>query len=90
MLPLPFSEVKVDTHNPERGPLLIIAGEADNTVPLAITEASYKLQSKNPGVTRITRIPGRGHSLVIDHGWREVADTALDFVQVYAPATPDE
>jgi non-heme chloroperoxidase len=86
----PFSEVKVNTHNPERGPLLIIAGEADNTVPLAITEASYKLQSKNPSVTRITRIPGRGHSLVIDHGWREVADTALDFVQVYAPSTPDE
>jgi len=86
----PFSEVKVDTRNPERGPLLIIAGEADNTVPLAITEASYKLQSKNPGVTRITRIPGRGHSLVIDHGWREVADIALDFAQIYAPATPDE
>jgi pimeloyl-ACP methyl ester carboxylesterase len=85
----PFSEVKVNTHNPERGPLLIIAGEADNTVPLAITEASYKLQNKNPGVTRITRIPGRGHSLVIDHGWREVADTALDFIQLYAPPIPD-
>ena len=86
----PFSETKVDTHNPERGPLLIIAGAADNTVPLAITEATYKLQSKNPGETRITVIPGRGHSLIIDSGWREVADTALEFVQEYAPPTPVE
>jgi non-heme chloroperoxidase len=86
----PFSETKVNTHNPERGPLLIIAGGADNTVPLAITEATYKLQSKNPGETRITVIPGRGHSLIIDNGWREVADTALEFVQEYAPPTPVE
>jgi non-heme chloroperoxidase len=86
----PFSETKVNTHNPERGPLLIIAGAADNTVPLAITEATYKLQSKNPGETRITVIPGRGHSLIIDSGWREVADTALEFVQEYAPPTPVE
>ncbi len=86
----PFSETKVDTHNPERGPLLIIAGAEDNTVPLAITEATYKLQSKNPGETRLTVIPGRGHSLIIDHGWREVADTALEFVQEYAPPSPVE
>ena len=86
----PFSETKVDTKNPERGPLLIIAGADDHTVPLAITEATYKLQSKNPGETRITVIPGRGHSLTIDSGWREVADTALEFVQEYAPPTPVE
>jgi pimeloyl-ACP methyl ester carboxylesterase len=86
----PFSETKVDTKNPERGPLLIIAGADDHTVPLAITEATYKLQSKNPGETRITVIPGRGHSLTIDSGWREVADTALEFVQEYAPPSPVE
>ena len=74
-------ETRVDHANPERGPLLIVAGEADNTVPLAITEASYKIQAKNPGVTEIARIAGRGHSLVIDHGWQEVADTALAFVK---------
>jgi hypothetical protein len=32
-------------------------------------------------VTEITKIPDRGHSLTIDHGWREVAETALRFVQ---------
>jgi non-heme chloroperoxidase len=73
-------ETRVDTKNPDRGPLLIIAGEADNTVPLAITEATYKIQSKNPGLTEIVTVPNRGHSLTIDHGWREVAQLALTFV----------
>ena len=77
----PFSEAKVDTKNPLRGPMLIIAGDNDNTVPLAITHATHKQQSKNPGVTEIAEIPGRGHSLTIDHGWREVANVALGFIQ---------
>jgi non-heme chloroperoxidase len=76
------SETRVDSKNPDRGPLLIIAGENDHTIPLAITEATFKLQSKhNPGVTEIERIPGRGHSLVIDSGWKEVADVAVTFIQ---------
>jgi len=83
----PFGgETAVDSKNPDRGPLLIIAGAEDNTVPLAITEASYKIQAKNEGVTEIAEIPGRGHSLIIDSGWREVADTALEFVEKYLPA----
>ena len=77
----PWTEVKVETDNPERGPLLIISGEKDHTVPWAIANASYKRQKDNPGVTEIVEIPGRGHALVIDSGWREVADTALAFVQ---------
>lgn len=82
----PWTEAKVDTHNPERGPLLIISGEYDNTVPWAIAHASYKQQEKNPGVTEIKEIPERGHSLTIDHGWQEVAETALAFVRTYVPA----
>ena len=55
------SEASVDSKNPERGPLLIIAGERDNTIPLAITQATYKLQSKhNSGITEIAKVPGRG------------------------------
>jgi hypothetical protein len=56
-------------------------GEARvNTEPLAITEATYTLQSKHHlGITEIQQIPGRGHSLTIDHGWKDVADTALAF-----------
>jgi pimeloyl-ACP methyl ester carboxylesterase len=77
----PWTEVKVKTKTPERGPLLLISGELDHTVPWAITNASYKRQRKNPGVTEIVEIPGRGHSLTIDHGWREVCNTALAFVQ---------
>jgi non-heme chloroperoxidase len=77
----PWTEVKVDTGNPDRGPLLIISGEKDHTVPWAIANASYKQQKDNPGVTEIVEIPGRGHSLTIDSGWREVADTALTFIR---------
>ncbi|HEY2644685.1 MAG TPA: alpha/beta hydrolase [Galbitalea sp.] len=81
----PFSgETAVDTKNPQRGPLLIIAGTNDNTVPLAITHASYKIQAKNPGITEIEEIPGRGHSLIIDSGWKVVAQAALDFVKRFA------
>jgi len=80
----PWTEAKVDTKNPDRGPLLIIDGEIDNTVPWAVANASYKRQKRNPDVTEIMKIPGRGHSLTIDHGWREVADTALVFVQKHA------
>jgi non-heme chloroperoxidase len=77
----PWTEAKVDTNNPERGPLLIISGEKDNTVPWSIANASYGQQKDNPGVTEIVEIKGRGHSLTIDHGWREVAETALAFVK---------
>jgi non-heme chloroperoxidase len=77
----PWTEAKVDTKNPDRGPLLIISGEKDHTVPWAIANASYKKQKRNPGVTEIVEIPNRGHALTIDSGWREVADTALNFVQ---------
>jgi pimeloyl-ACP methyl ester carboxylesterase len=77
----PGTEVKVNTTNPQRGPLLIIEGETDNTVPWAIANASYKRQKRNPGVTEIKKIPGRGHALVIDSGWKEVAEVALAFVR---------
>ena len=80
----PWTEVKVDTKNPERGPLLLISGERDNTVPPTIVNASYKRQARNEGVTELASIPNRGHALIIDSGWREVADTALAFVQRFA------
>jgi non-heme chloroperoxidase len=80
----PWTEAKVDTTNPDRGPLLIIDGEKDHTVPWAIADAAYKRQKRNPGVTEIVKMPNRGHSLTIDHGWREVAETALAFVKRFA------
>jgi len=71
----------VDTKNPDRGPLLIISGEKDHTVPWSIANASYNRQKRNDGVTEIVEMPDRGHALTIDSGWREVAETALRFVQ---------
>ena len=77
----PWTEAKVDTENPDRGPLLIIGGERDHTVPHALSAAAYKKQQHNPGVTEFVEIPGRGHAITIDSGWREVAEMALGFVQ---------
>jgi len=77
----PWTEAKVDPRNPDRGPLLIVEGEKDHTVPWAIANAAYKRQKRNAAVTEIVQIPNRGHSLTIDSGWREVAETALAFVK---------
>jgi non-heme chloroperoxidase len=84
----PWTEVKVDTDNPGRGPLLIISGEKDHTVPPVIANASYKHQVHNEGITEIVEMPGRGHALTIDSGWREVADAALAFVQRFTHPQP--
>jgi non-heme chloroperoxidase len=77
----PAAETKADTKSPERGPLLIFTGEDDHAVPPAMSRAAYKKQSRNQGVTEHVEMPHRGHSLTIDHGWREVAEKALDFVK---------
>jgi pimeloyl-ACP methyl ester carboxylesterase len=77
----PGAETRADTKNPERGPLLIFTGSEDHAVPPAMSRAAFKKQSRNPGVTEHVEMPNRGHSLTIDHGWREVAEKALDFVK---------
>jgi non-heme chloroperoxidase len=77
----PFTKLKVDHKNPDRGPLLIVWGAKDHTVPGAICKAAYKKQKHNDDVTEIEEIPNRGHSITIDSGWREVCDAALGFVK---------
>ena len=76
----PWTEAKVDSRNPERGPMLVVSADSDHTVPWAIANAAYKKQKHNKGVTEIVKMPGRGHALTIDAGWREVAEKALEFV----------
>jgi non-heme chloroperoxidase len=83
----PWTEIKVDTGSPDRGPLLIIAGEKDHTVPLALTHGQFEHQKRNGAVTEFAPVAGRGHSLTIDSGWREVAATVLDFVRAHSPVT---
>lgn len=85
----PWTEDKVDTRNPNRGALLIIAGEKDHTVPVSVAKAAFNLQRKNHGVTEFVEIPGRGHGLTIDHGAMEVASVAIDFIGRYVPSGHD-
>ena len=79
--PQPVDPGEGGHQSPDRGPLLIIDGEKDHTVPWAIANAAYKRQRRNPAVTEIVKMPNRGHALTIDHGWRQVAQTALDFIK---------
>jgi len=81
----PWTDAKVHTKNPERGPLLIISGEANDAVPWAIANATFRRQKRNEGVTEIVGMHGRGHGLTIDSGWREVAEIALEFVRRFEP-----
>jgi non-heme chloroperoxidase len=77
----PGTEAKVKSKAADRGPMLLISGEKDHTVPWAIANASFKKQRRNEATTEIVEMPGRGHSLIIDSGWAEVAHTALTFVK---------
>jgi pimeloyl-ACP methyl ester carboxylesterase len=71
------SPAKVDTHLAERGPLLLTSGTEDHTVPLKVTEAVFKIYSHGPADTELRRFEGRGHSLAMDSGWKDVAEVAL-------------
>lgn len=71
------SQAAVDTKNEDRGPLLLIAGGEDNTVPEVTTDATLKLYRDSNAVTELITFKDRGHSLVIDHGWRDVATEVL-------------
>jgi non-heme chloroperoxidase len=77
----PKSPAKVKTRNKTRGPLLITAGGQDHTVPAAVSMATRRLYHRSPAITDLREFPDRGHSLTIDHGWREVAQTVLDWLR---------
>lgn len=77
----PHSAAKVDTANEARGPLLLITGGKDHTVPEAVTRATLKQYRHSDAVTDFLEFPDRGHSLVVDHGWREVADACLSWLK---------
>ena len=76
----PHSPAKVDTANSGRGPLLLMMGGKDHTVPEAVTKATLKQYRHSDAVTDIVEFADRAHSLTIDHGWHEVADAALTWL----------
>jgi pimeloyl-ACP methyl ester carboxylesterase len=83
------SPAKVDTDNSDRGPLLLVMGGKDHTVPEAITKATLKQYRHSTAVTELEELADRGHSLTVDSGWREVAQLCLDWLakQGVAPDT---
>ncbi|HJR98989.1 MAG TPA: alpha/beta hydrolase [Actinomycetota bacterium] len=81
----PWTEAKFDAKNPDRGPMLIIAGGKEHTVPVSVSKASFKREQDNPGTTEFIELADRGHGMVIDDNWQEVAETALKFVGQFIP-----
>ncbi len=77
----PHSPAKVNTGNSGRGPLLLMSGGKDHTVPETVTRATLKQYRHSEAVTDFLNFPDRGHSLTIDSGWREVADAALAWLR---------
>jgi pimeloyl-ACP methyl ester carboxylesterase len=77
----PHADTKVDTRNEDRGPLLLTMGGRDHTVPEAISKSTYKKYRHSQASTELVEFRDRGHSLTIDHGWREVADATLSWLQ---------
>ena len=75
------SPAKVDTRNATRGPLLLIAGGKDHTVPPSVVKSTRKLYHKSSAVTDLREFPDRGHSLTIDSGWQVVADSVLGWLK---------
>lgn len=75
------SQAKVNTGNEQRGPLLLISGKQDHTVPDVTTRSTLKQYRDSAAVTELKQFEGRGHSLTIDSGWREVADATLEWLQ---------
>ena len=81
----PWTEAKFDAKNPDRGPMLIIAGGKEHTVPVSVSKASFKREQDNPGTTEFIELADRGHGMVIDDNWQELAETALKFVGQFIP-----
>lgn len=77
----PFTAARVPPRAANRGPLLVIAAENDRTVPAVVSRAAWRIQRRNPSVTELVSLPDAGHSLVVDSGWRKVAQEALDFIE---------
>jgi pimeloyl-ACP methyl ester carboxylesterase len=75
------SPAKVNTDNANRGPLLLISGTADHTVPDVVTRSTLKQYRDSTAVTELKQFEGRGHSLTIDNGWKEVADAVLAWLR---------
>jgi alpha-beta hydrolase superfamily lysophospholipase len=81
------SQAKINTANDKRGPLLLMSGKQDHTVPDVTTRSTLKQYRDSTAVTELKQFEARGHSLTIDNGWREVADAALEWL---APITGHE
>ena len=75
----PRAVTRVDFHNNDRAPLLLIAGELDHVAPPSVTRANAKLQQQSQAITAYKEFSGRTHFILGQPGWQAVADFALSW-----------
>lgn len=74
------TETQVNTDNTTRGPLLITGGEKDHQAPSILGKASMKKYNASV-ISEFKLFKGRGHSLIVDNGWKEIAEYSLTWLQ---------
>jgi pimeloyl-ACP methyl ester carboxylesterase len=83
----PHSPLRVDFHNDDRAPLLLIGGGADHVVPAVVDRSTAKHYDKSGAVTEYKEFPGRSHFTLGQEGWEEIADYALRWAVEHAATT---
>ena len=73
------SVAKVDFAKPHR-PLLLIAGDNDNTIPYQLNQQNFKKYTDKSSVTDYKLFPGRNHFVLGQPGWEEIAVYILEWV----------
>jgi pimeloyl-ACP methyl ester carboxylesterase len=75
------SPARLNFANPDRAPLLLVAGEADRAMPIGVVRAQYRAHRVSPARTDFRSFPGRTHWLIAQDGWEEVAAGCLGWIQ---------
>jgi pimeloyl-ACP methyl ester carboxylesterase len=79
-----INPMRIQWDNPDRAPMLLIAGGRDLIADAAMTKAIYAKQMQAASPTDLTVYPDRSHWTCMDAGWEEVADHALEWALAHA------
>lgn len=74
------SVAKIDFDKPH-APILLIAGDADHTIPHKMNYDNYKKYTDTNSVTDYKVFPGRNHFVLGQPGWEEIAIYILEWIE---------
>jgi pimeloyl-ACP methyl ester carboxylesterase len=77
----PFAETAINVRRNNRAPLLLIAASQDHLAPPSVVLANARAYRNSLATTEFREFPGRTHFIIVQSGWREVANYTLDWVR---------